>query len=189
MLAEFAAGGPGHSLDVVLGAGRGLRLATIARGAGRVILALRTADEPAPPAAQMAELVGAARRAGVLPAAPEPTVSEVPNIAGVALELESHVGKHSLLVGAAGGFAASFSGEDLYPAMRSAWLAAETAADALQVPVLQDGLIGFSARWRADLAEYLQMPNTDLGLLLPMVFGNAQMSGRIARAFLLGQTF
>jgi hypothetical protein len=33
------------------------------------------------------------------------------------------------------------------------------------------------------------MPNTDLGLLMPMVFNNPQMSRRMARAFLLGQGF
>jgi flavin-dependent dehydrogenase len=83
----------------------------------------------------------------------------------------------------------AFSGDGLYPALRSGVLAAETAADALRGGVLQDELAQFGPRWRADLADYLRMPNTDLGLLLPMVFGNSQIARRVARAFVLGQAF
>jgi hypothetical protein len=50
-------------------------------------------------------------------------------------------------------------------------------------------LHSFGSAWRRDLADYLRLPNTDLALLMPLVFNNAQMSGRLARAFLLGQTF
>jgi flavin-dependent dehydrogenase len=110
-------------------------------------------------------------------------------LAGAALDFESHVGKRCLLVGDAGGFVSAFSNEGLYPALRSGWRAAEVAAAALRAPLLQDELAGFGNVWRSDLAEYLRMPNTDLGLLLPMVFTNAQMSRRIARAFFLGQAF
>jgi flavin-dependent dehydrogenase len=105
------------------------------------------------------------------------------------LELELHVGKRCLVVGDAGGFLASFSHEGLYPAIRSGQLAVEAVVRALEADVLQDELATFGAAWRAELAAYLQMPNTDLGLLLPMVFGNAEVSRRVARAFLLGQRF
>ena len=103
--------------------------------------------------------------------------------------MESHVGKRCLLVGDAGGFVTSFSHEGIYPALRSGELAAETVAAALRAPVLQDELASFSTLWRSELAGYLRMPNTDLGLLMPMVFNNPQMSRRVARAFLLGQAF
>jgi len=73
--------------------------------------------------------------------------------------------------------------------MRSGWKAAEAADRALKAPVLQDELHSFSSAWRRDLADYLRLPNTDLALLMPLVFNNSQMSGRLARAFLLGQTF
>jgi hypothetical protein len=33
------------------------------------------------------------------------------------------------------------------------------------------------------------MPNADLSLLMPLVFKNAQMTRRVARAFLLGERF
>jgi menaquinone-9 beta-reductase len=178
-----------NGLDVVLGAGRTLRVATITQQGTHIRVTLLTRDPGSPAAAQLNALLGAARGAGVLPPDSPATVSPIPCLAGAALESESHVGKRCLLVGDAGGFVAAFSNEGLYPALRSGWLAAQTAARALAAPVLQDELASFSADWRTDLAEYLRMPNTDLGLLLPMVFGNPQMSSRVARAFLLGQAF
>ena len=108
---------------------------------------------------------------------------------GAALDMDTHVGKRCLLIGDAGGFAAAFSNETVYPAMRSGWIAAETALRALHAPVLQDELASFSVAWRTDMADYLRMPNTDLSLLVPLVFNNEQMSRRVARAFLLGQPF
>ena len=108
---------------------------------------------------------------------------------GVALDMDTHVGKRCLLIGDAGGFVAAFSNEGIYPAMRSGWIAADTALRALRAPVLQDELASFGVAWRGELADYLRMPNTDLSLLVPLVFNNEQMSRRVARAFLLGQTF
>lgn len=176
-------------LDIVLGGGGGLRLITVARAvdATRVMLLTREAARPA--TAQLQEWAATAQQAGLLPPGPVPLPISLPCLAGTALEMESHVSKRSLLIGDAGGFVASFSNEGIYPALRSGWLAAQTAADALAAPIPQDELAFFSTRWREDLAEYLRMPNTDLGLLLPMVFKNPRMSRRLARAFLLGQAF
>lgn len=177
------------SLEVVLGGGRELQLVTIVRTPQQIRLSFLTRDASRPAAAQLGPFLAAAQAAGVLPKhaelAPEMGVSP----AGAALDMELHVGKRSLLVGDAGGFVAAFSNEGIYPAMKSGWLAAELAADALKAPVLQDELARFGALWRAELAEYLRMPNTDLSLLLPLVFNNAQMSQRVARAFLMGQKF
>jgi hypothetical protein len=150
---------------------------------------LLTRDLSSPAATQLASLLEAARAGDILPRDCVPQPVEVPGLAGLALELESHVGKRCLVVGEAGGFVSAFSNEGLYPALRSGWLAAQTAARALSAPVLQDELATFSADWRTDLADYLRMPNTDLGLLLPMVFSNPEMSRRMGRAFLLGQAF
>jgi len=137
---------------------------------------------------QLQALLAAARAAGLLSATQPLAVSQTVCLAGSALEMESHVGKRCLLIGDAGGFVSAFSHDGLYPALRSGELAAETVAAALRARVLQDELATFSTVWRSELAEYLRMPNTDLGLLMPMVFSNPQMSRRIARAFLLGQT-
>ena len=179
----------GRGLDVILGAGSGLKLATIARGRTEIRVALLTHDDSMPATAQLAVLMQAARVAGVLPRTFDAVPVPVPCLAGVALDLETHIGKRCLLIGDAGGFVTSMSNEGIYPALRSGWLAAEIVARALKAPVLQDELASFSALWRADLADYLRMPNTDLGLLLPMVFSNPQMSRRLARAFLMGQGF
>lgn len=103
--------------------------------------------------------------------------------------METHVGKRCVLIGEAGGFVSAFSNEAIYPCMSSGWTAADAAVRALQAPVLQDELLSFSSAWRAELADYLRLPNTDLALLMPLVFNNPQMSARVARAFLLGQGF
>lgn len=187
--ATFETAEPEVGLDVVLGAGRALRLVTIARSRARIRVMLVTHDTATPATAQLADFLTTAKAVGVIPGAFDAAPVETPCLAGVALEMESHVGKRCLLIGEAGGFAGSFSNEGIYPALRSGWLAGETVARALGAPVLQDELASFSAVWRADLADYLRMSNTDLGLLMPMVFNNARMSKRVARAFLLGQAF
>lgn len=178
-------GEPG--LEVALGAQNGLKLAKIARGPRGTRVMLVTHDSTRPAEAQLRDFVAAAQKAGLLPAGVEGV--HVPCLAGAALEMESHVSKRCLLVGDAGGFASAFSNEGLYPALRSGWLAAESIARAVKSAVFQDELLSFSAAWRADLADYLRMPSADLCLLMPMIFSNAQMAARVARAFLLGQPF
>lgn len=176
-------------LDVVIGARRVLQTAAILRAAGRVCVSLMTRDTQSPADTQLAAFLEAARAAQLIPASRTPAPRTTLTPAGVALDLETHVGKRCLLIGEAGGFVAAFSNESIYPAMRSGSIAAETAARALAAPLLQDELSSFSAAWRSELADYLRLPNTDLSLLLPLVFNNPQMSARVARAFLLGQGF
>ena len=108
---------------------------------------------------------------------------------GAALDMDTHVGKRCLLIGDTGGFIAAFSSETIYPAMKSAVIAAQTALHAIEADVVQDELASFGTAWRQELADYLRMPNTDLSLLVPLVFNNARMSSRVARAFLLGRPF
>ncbi len=176
-------------LDIVLGAGRRIRVATIARDGRHACATLMARDSESPATEQLAALLKNAGSAGLLPADVAAAPVAVPCLAGAALEVESHVGKRCLLIGDAGGFVSAFSNEGIYPALRSGWLAVETAARALAAPVPQDELATFSATWRADLADYMRMPNTDLALLLPMVFTNPQMARRLAHAFLLGTPF
>lgn len=108
--------------------------------------------------------------------------------AGLALEIESHVGKRALAIGDAGGFVAAATCEGIYPAMWSAQIAAEVADAALTGDCPQDELREFDARWRGAMAEYLRPPNADLQFLLPLVFSNKQMAERLARALLRGET-
>lgn len=176
-------------LDVVIGASRAGQLATIVRLGSLVCLSLVTRVTEPPIEQQFREFCDNAVRHGLLPAGvpAEPLQRLCPG--GVALDMDTHVGKRCLLIGEAGGFVAAFSNEGIYPAMRSGWIAADTALRALQAEVLQDELASFGVAWRGELADYLRMPNTDLSLLVPLVFNNEQMSRRIARAFLLGQPF
>ncbi len=177
------------TLDVVIGTGRDLQLATIVRFGTTASVTLLTRSTTSPAPVQLAELLDAARAVDRLPGTSTITPQAAVSRSGVALELDSHVGKRCLLMGAAGGFVSSFSNDGLYPALRSAQLAAQTAARALKAELPQDELASFSSAWQSELADYLRMPNTDLGLLMPMVFGNPRMSERVARAFLLGQSF
>jgi len=176
-------------LEVAIGGRRCPQSVTLLRRGGRLQVLLVTPDATMPVGVQLNEFLVAARAGGLIPGgpAPEPAVGRTP--AGLALDMETLVGKRCLLIGEAGGFVSAFSNESIYPGMRSGWIAAEFAAAALQAPVLQDALLEFSEAWRAGLASHLRMPNTDLGLLMPLIFGNAQMAGRLARAFLLGQSF
>ncbi len=185
---SFDDGGKSARIDVILGGHREGKIATLTRAAGRATLTLVTRDRSTPAESQWAEVVEAARRAELFAGDPGPPARWACP-AGLALDLETHIGKRSLLVGDTGGFVAAFSGEGLYPGMWSGARGAEIALDALAEPVPQDAMLRFGVEWRAALADYLRMPNTDLSLLMPLVFGNAQMTARVARAFLCGQPF
>lgn len=189
VLVEVETKGDEVGIDIVLGGYREGLPATIVRAGARLRFSAVTREARPQAVGRVSAFLQAAQTAGLLPRVPldSLTVERIP--AGLALEMETHVGKRCLIVGDAGGFVAAFSNEGIYPAMKSGWIAAETAARALKSPVLQDELADFGAAWRTQLADYLRMPSTDLSLLMPLVFGNRQMSRRVARAFLLGQPF
>ncbi|MBN1347497.1 MAG: FAD-dependent monooxygenase [Phycisphaerae bacterium] len=129
-----------------------------------------------------------AARAGLLPKGIEPAQpATLPTPAGAAIEMETHVGKRSLLVGDAGGFVTPISYEGIYPGMWSASIAADVIADAASSATAQDVLGEYDARWRTAMADYLRLPNTDLHFLLPLIFANQQMADRMAGAMLAGQ--
>ena len=107
--------------------------------------------------------------------------------AAVALDLDSHVGKHTLLIGDAGGFVAGGSNEGIYPAMWSAQLASEVVDAALDSERSQDELMQFEQRWRMTMADYLRPPNTDMQFLLPLIFSNQPMADRMGAAFFFGE--
>jgi len=107
--------------------------------------------------------------------------------AGAALDLETHVAKHTLLIGDAGGFVAAASNEGIYPAMWSAKLAAKAIDSALRSQYSQDELMSFDSMWRMEMADYLRSPHTDIRFLLPLIFSNQPMADRMGAAFFFGE--
>jgi hypothetical protein len=107
--------------------------------------------------------------------------------AGVALELETHVAKRCLLVGTAGGFVESITGQSLTPSVRSAMLAADVALEALRSRDPQGTLMKYKTSWRRTLADYLRPPNTSLHMLLPLLFVNQRIVAKFTRALLYGE--
>jgi flavin-dependent dehydrogenase len=107
--------------------------------------------------------------------------------AGWALDMDTHVGKHTLLIGDAGGFVAAASNEGIYPAMWSAKIAAEVVDKALASPYSQDELMAFDTQWRMQIADHLRSPHTDIRFLLPLIFSNQAMADRMAAAFFFGE--
>jgi flavin-dependent dehydrogenase len=103
-----------------------------------------------------------------------------------ALDMDTHVAKHTLVIGEAGGFAAAISHEGLYPAMWSARIAAHVMEAALDAARSQDELMTFNSAWRMQMADYLRSPSTEIQLLLPMIFTNQPMTDRMGTAFFLG---
>jgi flavin-dependent dehydrogenase len=112
-------------------------------------------------------------------------VHRVPQSA--ALDMESHVGKHTLVIGDAGGFTAAASHEGIYPAMWSATIAVDVVISALQSVHSQDELMTFDSIWRMKMADYLRSPHTDIQFLIPLVFTNQPMADRMGAAFFLGE--
>ena len=106
---------------------------------------------------------------------------------GVALDMDTHVGKHTLVIGDAGGFVSAASNEGIYPAMWSAQIAAEVIGAALQSPHSQDELMAFDSKWRMKMADYLRRPNTDSQFLIPLIFSNQPMADRMGAAFFSGE--
>jgi geranylgeranyl reductase family protein len=131
---------------------------------------------------------------GLLPRsadAANPDGAAVP--AGAALEFESHVGKRTVLIGDAGGFASAATGEGIYPGIQSAAIAAGCILRALDADRkrakgihCQDELQTFKSLWRQTMAPHLQMPNVNVAFLLPLIYTNQEIADRFGRAFLFG---
>ena len=135
-------------------------------------------------------LIGKLQRGGLLPeklnlAKATAAIWRPPG--GVALELETHLAKRTLLVGTAGGFASAMTGQTLDPSVRSALVAAEVTDRALRGKAVQDALSEYKRRWRNKLADRIRPPGTSVKMLLPIVFSNKAMATRFARAFLYGE--
>lgn len=130
------------------------------------------------------------RAAGVLPEGLDDRharrdVRPIPR--GVALGMETHVAKRTVVIGDAGGFVGVVGHEGLYPAIWGARIAVDVCAEALGAPHTQDVLSEFNSRWRREMVTHLNSPNADLRFLLPMVFSNERMARRLANALLGGE--
>lgn len=106
--------------------------------------------------------------------------------AAAALDMDTHVGKHTLLIGDAGGFVSAASNEGIYPAMWSAKLAVKAVESALATELSQDQLMNFDSLWRTQMADHLRSPHTDIRFLLPLIFQNQPMADRMGAAFFFG---
>jgi flavin-dependent dehydrogenase len=97
------------------------------------------------------------------------------------------VANRTLLIGPAGGFYTACA-EDIYPNCWSAVFAADVAKKALKEPHLQDALQPYRQRWGSTLGDYLRGPQQNLRFLLPLVYRNAIMTGRLTEAILSGKS-
>jgi flavin-dependent dehydrogenase len=179
------------SLGVVLGLEREGSFATYLRCGNRVAISLNWLGDPAAGPRAFAKVCKDLASADILQpdlAGTAASVRLAPSPASLALDMDTHVGKHTLLIGDAGGFVAAISNEGVYPAMWSAQLATEVVLAALNSNQSQDELMSFEQQWRMTMAEYLRPPNTDMQFLLPLVFSNQPMADRLGAAFFTGET-
>ncbi len=158
-------------------------------GAALHVRLIRPAGKDGEPAAALCELVERLRRVDLLPS--EMPVGRVKAAAwepasGVAMEMDSHIAKRTLLIGSAGGFADQVTAQTVTPGVRSALLAAEVVHQALDADGCQEVLNSFKTAWRGALANYLRPPNTAVHLLMPLLFVNERMVTRFTRAMLYG---
>jgi flavin-dependent dehydrogenase len=105
---------------------------------------------------------------------------------GVALELETHLAKRTLLVGTAGGFVSVLSGQSIDPSIRSAVVAAEVTHKALRSKQVQETLAEYKRHWRDELSDRIRLPGTSLKMLLPIIYSNKAMAAKFARTLLYG---
>jgi hypothetical protein len=97
------------------------------------------------------------------------------------------VANRTLLFGPAGGFYTACL-EDIYPCCWSALFAVDAIRIALLEPHLQDALQPYRQSWGTTLGEYLRGPQQNLRFLLPLVYRNPVMTGRLAESILQGKS-
>lgn len=175
---------------VVLGldGGGSFGLCCISKGA--VAISINWRGEPENIIARLTTLCRAAFESGVVPVDLSEHVATVRpsrSPAAAALDLDTHVAKHTLVIGDAGGFVSAASNEGIYPAMWSAKLASKAVDTALKTTLSQDELMTFDSIWRMEMADHLRSPHTDIRFLLPLVFSNQPMADRMGAAFFFGE--
>lgn len=156
----------------------------------RAALSVNWLGDPAPAVPELVRLCKLAAERGIMPtdlSGKAAAVKTIRSPAAAALDMDSHVAKHTLLVGDAGGFVSAASNEGIYPAMWSAKIAAAVIDRALQSPYSQDELMSFDSAWRLEIADHLRSPHTDIRFLLPLIFSNQAMADRMGAAFFFGE--
>ena len=183
-------GGGTDRIAVILGLDRAGSFATCCLEPDQLSVSLVWRGEPGHARPTLGELCRKLHQQKLTPVDLLPAAATAPLIqeqAVSALDLDTHVGKHTLLIGDAGGFRAGISQESIYPALWSAQLASEVLQQALESKQSQDELMTFEQRWRTTMADYLRPPNTDMQFLMPLVFSNQLMAERMAAAFFAGE--
>ncbi len=187
--AEDVKTGP-PKVSVVLGLDNFGGIGVVVSGRGRVTISVQTGGERAETIHKITTLCKHALAHDLIDVdlsdvAARSEVISTP--AAVALAMDTHVAKRTLIVGDAGGFVSATSGEGIYPGMWSAKIAADVAHEAIGAPSPQDVLMEFNTRWRTEMAEYLRPPNTETQYILPLIFSNQPMADRMGAAFFAGQ--
>ena len=177
------------NMVVILGIDPAGSFGQVCSSADRVSIAISWFQEPDTTLGALSHLCRSVFENGVVPidlsrAAVATEVEASP--AAAAIDMESHVGKHTLLIGDAGGFVAALSNEGIYPAMWSAQIAADVATEALSSVHSQDALMGFDTQWRMQMADYMRAPSSDSQFLIPLVFSNQPLTDRMGAAFFHG---
>ncbi|MCH7840567.1 MAG: NAD(P)/FAD-dependent oxidoreductase [Planctomycetes bacterium] len=178
------------TVGVVFGidGGESFGFCTVSRS--RVSVSVTWKGKPAQTGEMLVGLCQAAYRNQVVPvdlSEQAKAAPVVPTPSAAALDLDSHVCKHTLLIGDAGGFVSAVSNEGIYPAIWSARIAAEVIHEALDATPSQDVLMTFDSRWRVEMAEHIRSPHTDIRFLLPLIFTNQPMADRMGAAFFFGE--
>lgn len=175
---------------IVLGLERSSSFAMLCVGPGRMSVNITWDGEQDQTVSALINLCRRAHEHNLIPidlARAATTVKPVRTPASSALDMESHVGKHLLAIGEAGGFVSAVSNEGIYPSMWSAQIAAEVVDKALRSTCSQEELMTFDSLWRIQMAEYLRSPHTDIQFLLPLIFTNQPMADRMGAAFFSGE--
>ncbi len=178
------------AVGVVLGLDGGHSFCLYMLTRHRVSVAVNWVGERGGAAPALAQACAGLAAQGVLPvdlSREALKIALVSSPASGALDMESHVAKHTLVIGDAGGFVSAASNEGIYPAMWSARIACDVADAALTGTCSQDDLMVFDTTWRIAMADYLRPPNTDIQFLLPLIFSNQPMADRMGAAFFSGE--
>ncbi len=178
------------TVGIVLGLDDAGGFGVIATAHGRGTISVHTSADRSSVVATLTTLCKNALDQGLIKDDIAPTAARatpIPTPAEVALAMDSHVAKRTLVIGDAGGFVAATSGEGIYPAMWSAHIAADVIHEALQSTSPQDVLMQFDTRWRTEMADHLKPPNTDTQYILPLVFSNQPVADRMGAAFFAGE--
>jgi flavin-dependent dehydrogenase len=182
--------GPETRVAIILGLDSRGSFGFFSQSTNRCALSVNFVGDAANVLATLAQLCKLAFAKGLMPrdlSAQAIQSKPIRSPAGWALDMDTHVGKHTLLIGDAGGFVAAASNEGIYPAMWSAKIAAEVIDKALGSPYSQDELMAFDTQWRMQIADHLRSPHTDIRFLLPLIFSNQAMADRMAAAFFFGE--